>query len=386
MTHPAPRTMQATPMTTPTHTWLGTALLALALITGPATADEGHDHGNTPVAVRSGGPQRQADGSVLLPKPAQRQIEVRTALATEAAWPRAFTLSGKVVMDPNAGGRIQAAIAGRLQAPAAGLPSVGQSVRQGQVLAHVVPTAGAIEQANQQAQQAELRAARQLAEHRLARLQALSDTVARKDIEAAAAELSSLQARLQAVSAGLSRRDALVAPVSGVIASASAVAGQVLQPGDLVFEVIDPARLRIEALAYESEQAQQIGSASLIVGQARVPLRFIGAARSLREQALPLLFAIESPPPAGPTLALGQVLTVVAQTRESQRGIAVPAASLVKNASNQDTVWLKVAPERFEPRVVMHAPIDGAQVRLTSGVKAGDRVVTRGANLINQVR
>ncbi|WP_414638974.1 efflux RND transporter periplasmic adaptor subunit [Aquabacterium sp.] len=361
-------------------------LAAAMLCASPAMAGEGHDHGDAPPAVVGNGPKRQADGSVFLPKPAQRQIGVRTALTVEAAWPSAFVLTGKVVMDPNAGGRVQAAIAGRLEAGPSGLPSLGQAVRQGQVLAHVVPTPGAIEQANQQAQQAELRASLRLAESRLSRLQALSDTVARKDIEAAAAEVISLRERLKAVSAGLSRRDALVAPVSGVIASANAVAGQVLQPGDQVFEVVDPNRLRIEALAYEPAQARQIGSASLLVGGARVPLRFMGAARRLREQALPLLFAAESPLPQGHTLALGQVLQVFAQTRDSQRGMAVPAASLVKSPSNQDTVWVKVAPERFEPRVVTHAPMDGVQVRLSSGVKVGELVVTQGASLINQVR
>ncbi len=372
------------------RTTASVALLCLSVSAmwalNPAMAGEGHDHGDAPPAAVGNGPKRQADGSVFLPKPAQRQIGVRTALAAEADWPIAFTLTGKVVMDPNAGGRVQAAIAGRLQAGASGLPSVGQAVRQGQVLAHVVPTSGAIEQANQQAQQAELRAALRLAEGRLSRLQSLSETVARKDIEAAETEVISLRERLQAVSGGLSRRDALVAPVTGVIASTTAVAGQVVQPGDQVFEVVDRSRLRIEALAYDPAQAQQIGSASLVGGSTRVPLRFIGAASSLREQALPLVFAVDASQSAGPALALGQVVKVVAQTRDSQRGIAVPAASLVKNPSNQDTVWVKVAPERFEPRVVMHAPIDGVQVRLTSGVKAGEPVVIQGASLINQVR
>lgn len=361
------------------------SLIAAALLLGTAAmASPGHDHGDAPAVTTSNGPKRQSDGSVFLPKPSQRQIDVRTQVMAEAQWPRALPLSGRVVMDPNAGGRVQAAISGRIEAAAGGLPSLGQQVRQGQVLAHVVPTAGAIELSNQQAQQAELRTAKTLAERRLERLQALSDTVARKDIEAAAAEVSSLRERLQAVSNGLSRRDALVAPVAGVIASAHAVAGQVVQPGDLVFEVVDPARLRIEALAYEPEQAQQIGSATLLVGDTRVPLRFIGAARSLRDQALPLMFTGDAPALSG--LALGQTVQVVAQTSGTQPGIAVPAASLMKNPSNQDIVWIKVAPERFEPRVVTHAPIDGVQLRLTSGVKAGERVVTRGASLINQIR
>lgn len=361
------------------------SLLTVALfVSTAAQADPGHDHGDAPPAATGSSPRRQADGGVFLPKPAQRQIDLRTQVAAQAQWPRALPLSGQVVMDPNAGGRVQAAISGRIQAPRGGLPSPGQQVRQGQVLAYVAPTAGAIELSNQQAQQAELRAAKVLAERRLERLQALSDTVAHKEIEAAAAEVASLRERLQAVNSGLSRRDALVAPVAGVIASADAIAGKVVQAGELVFEVVDPRRLRIEALAYEPEQAQQIGSASLVVGDTRVPLRFIGAARRLRDQALPLSFTGDAA--ALSKLALGQTVQVVAQTSEMQPGIAVPIASLVRNPSNQDIVWIKAAPERFEPRVVTHAPIDGSQVRLTSGVKAGERVVIRGASLLNQIR
>jgi cobalt-zinc-cadmium efflux system membrane fusion protein len=144
------------------------------------------------------------------------------------------------------------------------------------------------------AQQAELRAARDLAARRVERLKELADTVPRKDIEAAESELQSLTQRLGAVGAGLATRDALVAPVSGVIASANAVAGQVVDARELVFEVVDPSRLRIEALAYDPAQAQSVAGATLAVGGQRVPLRFVGAARSLRGQAQPLVFAGDS--------------------------------------------------------------------------------------------
>jgi multidrug efflux pump subunit AcrA (membrane-fusion protein) len=67
-------------------------------------------------------------------------------------------------------------------------------------------------------------------------------------------------------------------------------------------------------------------------------------------------------------------------------GVPVPAASLTKNPANQTIVWVKTAPERFEARVVMVEPLDGATVAVASGLKAGERVVTQGATLINQVR
>lgn len=361
--------------------------IVLALSLGaamPALAGEGHDHGDGPAAPSANGPQRLPDGSVFLPKPAQRQLGVRTLLTDMAELPRSFELNGKVVMDPNAGGKVQPLNAGRIEPGPRGLPNPGQAVRKGEVLAYVVPSAAPIERSNQAAQLAELRAAKSLADKRVARLKELADTVPRKDIEAAESEAQSLAERIAAVGTGLSYREALVAPVSGVIASAQAVAGQVVDARELVFEIIDPSRLRIEALAFDADLAANVGSASLAVGKERVPLVFVGAARSLREQALPLAFRAEGK--ALTALAVGQPVRVFVQGREKVKGIAVPVASLMKNPANQTIVWVKSAPERFEPRAVTVEPLDGVRVAVTSGLKAGDRVATQGATLINQVR
>lgn len=361
------------------------AALVLSLgITAPAGAGPGHDHGDAPAAPSANGPQRLPDGSVFLPKPAQRQLGVRTLPVEAGDLPRSFELNGRVVMDPNAGGRVQPLLAGRIEPGPRGLPNPGQAVRKGEVLAHVVPSAAPIERANQAAQLAEWRAAQALADQRVARLKQLADTVPRKDIEAAESEARSLAERIAAVGSGLVAREPLVAPVSGVIASAHVVAGQVVDARELVFEIVDPARLRIEALAFDAALASAVGSASLAVGSERVPLVFVGAARSLREQTLPLVFRAEGPALAA--LAVGQPVRVFVQGRDQVPGIAVPVAALMRNPANQTIVWVKTAPERFEPRTVTVEPLDGVTVAVTSGLKPGDRVATQGATLINQVR
>ena len=358
---------------------------ALALGSMPVFAGEGHDHGDAPAATNSNGPQRLPDGSVFLPKPAQRQMSVRTLVGAEQSLPRSLELNGQVLMDPNAGGKVQAMAAGRLEPGPRGLPTVGQTVRKGEVLAYVQPSAGNLERSSQVAQLAELRAARMLAEKRLARLRELADTVPRRDIEALESEVASLGERVQAVGGGLSGREALVAPASGVIASAHAVAGQVIDARELVFEVVDPTRLRVEALAYDAAVAADVAGAFVQVGNgAKVALSFVGAARSLREQALPLSFKAHGD---GLTqLAIGQPVRVVVQSRSQLKGVAVPAAALMKNPANQSIVWVKTAAERFEPRVVMVTPLDGASVAVTAGLKSGERVVTDGATLVNQGR
>lgn len=362
--------------------WMG-LVLALA---SPLTvhAGEGHDHGDAPAAPSANGPQRQPDGTVFLPKPAQRQLGVRTMVTEEAELPSSVELSGKVLMDPNAGGKVQPLNAGRIEPGPRGLPNPGQSVRKGEVLAYVVPSTAPLERSNQSAQLAELRSGKSLADKRVARLKELADTVPRKDIEAAESEAASLAERIAAVGGGLATREALVAPVSGVIASAHVVAGQVVDARELLFEVIDPSRLRIEALAFEPALAANVGSATLAVGDQRVPLEFVGAARSLREQALPLGFRAQGA--ALNNLAVGQPVRVFVQTKQKVKGFAVPVASLMKNPANQTIVWVKTAPERFEPRAVTTEALDGLSVAVTAGLKAGDRIATQGATLINQVR
>jgi len=350
----------------------------------PAAADSGHDHGDAPTATVADGPRRLPDGSVFLPKPAQRQWQLRTLPVVQEPLARSHELAGRVVMDPNAGGKVQALAAGRLEPGPKGFPHVGQAVRRGEVLAHVQPASGAIERSGQVAQVAELRAAKGLADKRLERLRALSETVPRKEIEALESESAGLSARIAALGGGLSGRDALVSPVDGVIASSNAVAGQVVDARELVFEVVDPRRLRIEALAYDPAVARDVAGAAIAVNGAQVPLAFLGAARSLREQALPMLFAASGSAVAG--LAVGHPVAVFVRGRASVQGLRVPADAVVRNPANQPVVWIKTAPEAFAPRVVTLEPLDGATVAVTSGLAGGDRVVTRAAALLNQIR
>jgi len=81
-----------------------------------------------------------------------------------------------------------------------------------------------------------------------------------------------------------------------------------------------------------------------------------------------------------------QLVQVHVHSSQTAAGIALPLAAVVKGPSNEDLVWVKTAPERFAPRRVVHAPLDGVRVRVTAGLADGERVVTQGASLLNQIR
>lgn len=336
-----------------------------------------------PAAAAADTLARLPDGSVQVPMLAQRRLGLRTVLAQETQAAATIELPGRVLMDPNAGGRVQALSGGRLQPGPKGLPVPGQAVRRGEVLGHVVYNANPIEAANQQAQLAQLRANLQLAQQRVQRLESLEGTVPRKDIEAARAELQSLSAQQQAVGASIGAREALVAPISGVVASAAVVAGQVVEPRELLFEVVDPARVLVEATTADATLGGRLGPASL-AGLPAVKLQFLGAARSLRDGVLPLSFRATAS--GSLPLALGQPVTVVATLDRPVKGILLPAQAVTRSPANEPVVWIKAGAERYLPQPVRLQPVDAQTVLVTQGLGADKRVVVQGASLLAQIR
>lgn len=382
---------------------------ALAVLLGAALATqvlahggEDHDHGDKKPSAPAAAPQveksaegrvavnepalRLADGSVFVPKSVQRQLMLRTRPAIRGEFPRVLEMNGRIVADPNAGGRVQTLQSGRLEAGPQGLAVLGQQVKKGQVLAWLQPGASAIERGSQQSVLAELAAQESVLERRLARLRQLEGSVPQKDIEQAEIELAAFRQR-KAVVGGSLGREALVAPVSGVVSAANAVVGQVVEAREVVFEVIDPRRLAVEALAYDPVLLDGLGKASAPVTGGVLDLTFVGVGRSLKEQAMPVLFRIEAPK-AGklPAVVVGQTVKVLAQTSARQAGVAVVTKAVVRNAANEPVVWVHEGAERFIARKVETVPLDGHEVAVTEGLSGGERVVVQGAASLAQIR
>ena len=377
------------------HTFAALILVAIGT-TALAHGDEDHSkdaakpgangavQGMPAGAGGAASPQRLSDGSVNVPKAVQRLYTLRTVVVEEQALPSSVELKGTVIADPAAAGRVQATQPGIVQPGPGGLPHLGQKVAQGQVLAYLAPQANGLERAGTQAQLAEVNGQMVVAEQKVQRYAQLEGSVPQKEIDAARAEVASLAQRKQALSAGLGGRVALTAPVPGVISSNAVVAGQVVDARELLFEIVRPDRLLVQALAYDARVAADIEQAGAITA-AKEPLRlaFLGGGLQLREQAIPLQFRITPPLPA---LAVGQPVTVIVATRSRVKGYAVPQSALTQNTANETVVWVHESAERFKPRKVQVQVLDATRSVVTSGLNAGERVVTQGATLLSQVR
>lgn len=361
---------------------IAAGLLSTTAIAAPGAHGPNGEHLDAPASSNASGLARLPDGSVNVPKQAQRRMAIRTVMVYEAEHPKTVELNGRVGIDPNAGGRVQAPFSGRIEAGPKGLPVAGQRVEKGQVLVRVRPVGEAIERGNQHAQLAEIRANRTLAEQRVKRLESLEGTVPQKEIEAARAELTSLNGRERAVSASVGGSEAITSPASGIVASSNVLSGQIVEARDVLFEIIDPNRMVVEATTTDVSLANRITEATMR-GFPGVELTLLGGGRSLRDGALPVNFRANL---KNTSLAVGQPVTIVAKLNDKVKGIALPAEALVRNPANEPIVWIKSGAERFIAQPVEVKSLDAKTVVVVKGLAAENRVVVSGAALINQIR
>lgn len=416
----------------------GLGVLSYSVHPDRALAGPGHDHGTEAApATTAGSPDqayRLANGGIAAPKPMQRLISLGTSVLKASNLSPALTLNGVVIADPNGSGVVQSQVGGRVSG---NLPSLGDSVGQGQALARITPgfdpgsqvallaeqgqVAEDLALARQRARalgasstgageiggsalsnaKAEIRVRIETARARLARLERLTGVVPQREIEAAEAELRALQAQqatlaneaqtqaraLAARQASLSRasspEEIARAPVAGVVSGVSVVQGQVVAPGQTLFTIVNPSRLLVEAQATGDSASFTSPNATARTSDGRtVTLVRQGAGLAVVNGAAPLRYRVE----LSDGLRAGEAVTVFASSTLPAKGIAVPRQALTRAANGQNIVFVKEGAERFVPVAVTFSELDANTVVVTAGLSAGARVVTSGANLLAQVR
>lgn len=365
--------------------------IASAMPSGP-----GHNHGpdgvTTDVAADNqpaDSPRRLADGSLFVPKAAQRVLAIRTISVASSEIARTTRVFGRIIADPTASGRIQAGIQGRIDAGDGGLFVVGQHVTRGQVVCTVVPIVNPVDNANIQQQvnqiDAELRLLSETAE------QAATGTIpplSQRELQTIKLDLMSLQQRRDGISLVMNDRDTLRVPLrspaTGIIAISNVLAGQIVEAKDILFEVIDPNRIWVEAAAFDMDVVNNIAGAKAVTDNGKAyTLSFVGRAPRLRQQAIPLNFRIDEPDSG---LMVGSPVNVFIQGRTNQTAVVVPQQAITTTASGQAIVFEHVSAERFAPILIRSEIIDGANAAVLAGLTPGKRIVVDGAGLLGQIR
>lgn len=335
----------------------------------------------TPFAARDVS-QRFPDGALFVPKPTQRILGLRTIFTETKPHRRSIELPGRVIPDPNASGLVQASVGGRLAPPEGGFKPLGTVVKAGDILAYVRPPIPSADLTTQQQQARELDQQISVVTRRVERFRTIQQVIAKSQLEDAELELKGLQARRANLERANKEPEPLVAPVDGVIAASNAVAGQMAEPNSVIFQIVDPTRLWVEALSFEPQSTS--GSAQgLFAGGRTIDLAYVGTGLADRNQSIPIHFAIKSDPTG---VRAGQFMTVLATTSDDRTGIAIPREAVLRGTNGQSIVFEHSNAERFVPREVRIEQLDAERVLIVAGIEAGKRIVTQGAELLNQIR
>ena len=330
-------------------------------------------------------PHRRPDGSAFLPMSTQRVFSVRWKVCSSADVAMAYEIPGHVITDPSTGTTVNAALAGIIEANQGTFPFLGMRVRRGDLLAYLQPTVTVSERAQIEARVQQLSNQITLAEKQMERLaDVLFVRYRTNKIEAQKVQIEGYRRELTALQSALDRRESLRATADGVISKVSAVMGGTVNQGQILFEIVDPDALWVEAAAYDPAIAENIRSATAITGDGKpIPLEFIGGGMTLSNQAIPLRFRVMGPHEG---LSVGKPVTVIVQQNKTIAGIPVPASSVIRDGDGRSIVWERTGAETFVPRQVRATRVAGNQMVVEQGLANGARVVTEGASLLNQVR
>lgn len=363
-------------------------------------------------AARASEPE--APEGINLLKEQQWKIRSKTEPAARRRLVERVKLPATTVAKPGFSASVVAPVAGQLLVSAGReLALPGQKVEAGQLLALLRPSfsEAAATFAASEGEFARAQAALANAElayertKKLAEQKAKSDRelqeaelalqIARASFEAAATLRSTYRRLADARTGGPARQPdsfsalELRAPIAGVIDHLGAGLGEPVGAGHVVFRILNPEVLWIEARVPEAALVRipEDADATIAVanGSEQVSIRTSGGRRVFTglqvdpaTRTVPLVYEVTN---GVQGLLIGQALSLQVETSRAEDALAIPDSAIVEEGGNF-VAFVQVSGETFQKRDLTLGIRDGNWVHVLSGVNEGERVVTKGAMAI----
>jgi len=343
-------------------------------------------------------PAPHEDEGIGFTKEQQWKVDFATAEVISRPIRSVVAATGALRARPDGEALLTAVTAGQVQ-PAGAFPRLGQQVKQGQLLAYLVPRLGGeTDLASLRAAADKARVEHDLARQELARMESLfkEEAVPERRVQAARAafalaraELTAAQQRIGQVG-GAGGGIPLRAPIAGTLADVRASPGAFAAEGAPLFHVADRSRLWLELRVPESEAARLThpsGAAFRAAGMDAVVdisagrngrLVAVGGVVDATTRTVPVVFEFA---PGDRALPIGMGVQAQVFAGGTREAIAIPASSVL-DESGMSVVFVMTGGESFERRQVRLGARDGDWVEVTDGLTPGSRVVSRGAYLV----
>lgn len=175
---------------------------------------------------------------------------------------------------------------------------------------------------------------------------------------------------------------ALVAPQAGRITTDDFIVGERVEPGKVLFTLVDESRVWVEAqLAPDAAERVQPGTAVRVVAHDKtVTGAVIQLSHRTTEASRTTPIRIEVPNEAD-ALHPGEFVETFIATRGTTNVLGVPNDAVVQ-VQGQPTVFRAIANGQFEPTAVQAGETRGARTVIKQGLAAGDVIVVEGAYVL----
>jgi RND family efflux transporter MFP subunit len=338
-------------------------------------------------------------------KEQQWKILSKTERVTKRRLVERVPLPADVRAKPGFSATVAAPLAGQLATPSGRmLPQPGTQVEAGEVLALLRPrfsdsAARFIEIASEFGR---AEAVLKQAEAAFVRTKKLAAQKARSERELQEAEGALAIARAQHAAATTLRSTyanspesgsgngvmlELRAPIAGTVTSVGAGLGEPVDAGQVVFRMLNPTIVWIEAHVPEKSRIRpenardaifqstgdQGGFVSVLENGGH--LVFVGIDLDPKTRTLPLIYELKNQPSR---LRVGESIRLHVETARTDEVVAVPSGAIVTEGG-QPVAFVQVSGETFAKRELQLGIRDGDFVEVRSGLTEGERVVTKGA-------
>ena len=171
----------------------------------------------------------------------------------------------------------------------------------------------------------------------------------------------------------------LLAPQDGTVIRDDFIVGELVEPGRVLFEISDESVLWVEArLTPDDAAGVQVNARStMLIGDRQVKGRVAQVHHALDKDTRTLGVRIEIPNPDD-RLHPGLFVEARIEGASSERALALPNTAVLRSPDGDWQVFVEHEPGKFEPREV-EVVRSTAGFTVISGLKAGIRIVTRGA-------
>ncbi len=321
-------------------------------------------------------------------KETQFLFDLQTTPSSYTDYYNSLTLNGRIMPSINGSAQI---IAPQNSFVVSLNVGIGKGVKKGEEMAVIEQNLNASEQIQITTAKSNANAEYEEAKKDYERLKSIEDIVSKKDFQQAQIRYNTATINKKVYDNLTSNNSKLISiksPIDGVVDNFNLSIGQQVKQGDIIFNVFDIKKLKIEAQIFGDDLSKITKDAKFNVNNSQAKIksesaRLVAISNVINpvNQSSQVIFEIDN---SESKFKPGQFVTVDVMAQSENRKLVVPT-SAVTEINGKSVVFIHHEPEVFKVVYVQLGESNSETSVILKGLKEDERVVTSGTYQIKSV-